>query len=88
MADPEYNHRTRKFKEAQNPRIAKVFDTPDEINPYFIYPFIATQSNKTIEFAKVRKVFYKSTASIPGKARHMGVTLSVIGRAPMKWIEY
>ena len=70
MADPEYNHRTRKFKEAQNPRIAKVFDTPCKINPYFIYPFFTTQSNKTVEFDKVREELYRSAASISGKARH------------------
>ena len=58
------------------------------MNPHFMYPFICTQNDKTIEFAKVREEFYKTAASIPGKARHNGFMLSVIGRAPMEWIEH
>ena len=75
-----------KFKEAHNPRMAKVFDISDKINLHFIYPFVTTQSDETIEFVNVKEDFYNSAASIPGKARHRGFTLSIIGRAPMEWI--
>ena len=75
---------TRKLKEMHNPKMAKVFGIPDKVNPHFIYPCFSTQKDKTIEFDKVREEFYKIAASIPGKARYKGFTLSVIGRAPME----
>ena len=78
----------QKFREAHNPRLAKIFDIPEETNTHFMYPFVCTQEDKTIEFDKVREEFYRTAASIPGKARHKGFTLSVIGRAPMELIEY
>ena len=53
-----------------------------------MYPFLCTQEDKAIVFDKVREEFYRTAVSIPGKARHKGFMLSVIGRAPMEWIEH
>ena len=61
MADPEYHQRSediRNFKEAHNARMAKVYEIPDEMNPHFIYTFVSTQKDKTIEFSKVGEELY------------------------------
>ena len=72
------------MKEVRNPQMAKVPVIPDEINLHFIYPFVTTQKDKTIEFPTVREGIYRSTTIISGKARHKGFTLTIAitDRAP------
>ena len=39
-----------------------------------------------VEFPEVTKKFFKAIESIPGKARHEGFQMAVVGRMPFNWI--
>ena len=75
-----------KFRNAHNERTAKPF-MPPEIDPLFAHPFVISATKPIFDHPEVRRMFLDSVGSIPGKARHRGFTLAVVGRCPQNWVE-
>lgn len=66
--------------------IRDLFRPPDEHNELFNWPYyLDPHNNHQFSEPSLEQDFYKMIRSIPGKARHEGFTLAVIGRLPIKW---
>ena len=66
--------------------IRNCFVAPLEPNKNFDYPFYYDEENDYKYSDRISEVdFYYSISKIPGKQRHLGFTLAVIGRLPLCW---
>ena len=67
--------------------MAETFDVPEQ-DSAFCYKYVVDPNAEEIDYPPVRKKFMDAIGSIPGKARHNGFQLAVLGRMPMKWANY
>jgi len=76
----------RAFIAAHNKYISKLFRKPAKNRSEFFYPFfLQDRTGKMNEELSVEKSLWKSLGSVPGKARHDGFQLAVLGRFGQRW---
>jgi hypothetical protein len=69
----------RKFK--------ALLENPLEESPELRYAFFYDQETGEFSDEKVREDYNKSIITIPGKSRHDGFHMALIGRLPKPWVE-
>ena len=66
--------------------IRNLFRPPEKYNKQFDWPYyIDTQQGNVFSDTKMEHEYYKMLKTTPGKARHDGFTLNLVGRLPIKW---
>ena len=68
-------------------KMGSLVEQPVPPLPCLNYPFFYNCSSGKFSVDSVADDFFKSIASTPGKARHEGFHLAVIGRLPKLWID-
>jgi len=76
----------RAFVSAHNKHTAKLFRPPTHVHREFYYPFYMTNEKGDMNKSNiVEENLWKSLASIPGKARHAGFQIAILGRFGSRW---
>jgi len=74
------------FINAHQNHTKKLFQAPETRHAALNYPFYLTnEDGKMNEDDKVRESYFKAITAIPGKARHEGFQLAVLGRFGKRW---
>jgi len=76
----------KEFILAHGKHIAKLFQEPIHDRQEFFYPFYLTNKEDCMHAEEdLKDNFMKSLSGIPGKARHEGFQMAVIGRFGKRW---
>ena len=76
----------RAFVAAHNKHTAKLFKPPNRAHREFFYPFFMINETGDMNRSNmVEENLWKSLASIPGKARHAGFQIAILGRFGSRW---
>ena len=73
------------YLEAHRKCVAELFRPPAEPNAVFNYPFIQRSREGGLTDQRVRADFYRAITAVPGKARHEGFYMAVLGRFGGQW---
>ena len=77
-----------RYKAAHNATTSSAFHIPP-VDNNFLWPYcINTSHDDPFHLPDVEDKFYNSIGSIPGKARHRGFTMQVLGRTPLSWSKW
>ena len=77
-----------RFIEAHNTHTASLFEEPDSDRKEFSYPFyLLNDTGKIYDEDFIRGQFMKAITKVPGKARHDGFQMAVLGRFGRRWRE-
>lgn len=88
---PNWDHLNKKQQNAINrahtrKHIRNLFRQPEKYNKEFDWPYyIDDKNNDMFSDTELEGRFYKMIQTKPGKARHKGFTLNVLGRLPIIW---
>ena len=75
-----------KFIAAHGSHTASLFQEPKKDRTEFFYPFyLLDEKGSMNDEANLKEQFLKSIAGIPGKARHAGFQMAVLGRFGRRW---
>jgi len=76
----------RAFVRAHGNHTARLFKPPKKDHKELYFPFFLTSSSGTMnDEAEFEESYWKSLASVPGKARYNGFHMAVVGRFGKRW---